>query len=215
MILILLGRSGCGKTAIARKLKERHGYIQVKTCTTRDRRDGEAEDAYHFMTDKEFRRHVAVDDFAEFDTYGGHLYGTLKSSLSNPEEKYICVVTPPGAEAIKEAFPDTFIVYVETDMKTSVMRSIAREKELDPGKLHKLYVRACQDHLLFDHPACDFIFPNPDGTNLEDAAKTCADEHLRYFLNFAVHDATDTVKDCIMELKAYNEKHAEENKKGD
>ena len=70
MIMILMGRSGCGKSSIARRLIENYGYRQVTTCTTRKPRDGETEDAYHFMDEKEFFTREANGEFAEYDVYG-------------------------------------------------------------------------------------------------------------------------------------------------
>lgn len=179
MILVLIGRSGCGKSTIAAKLKEKYGYEQVKTCTTRKRREDESKDAYHFMSHEEFKHHIRNEDFVEFDRYGSSFYGTLKSSLSN-DEKLVILITPEGAAAIKKEFPDAFVVNVHVDMKTSVIRAIAREKELNPDKMHKISERAYQDYYLFDNPTCDFIIDNPDDADIADVVDEIADKHHKY-----------------------------------
>lgn len=200
LVLVLLGRSGCGKSTIAGKLIEKYGYVQVKTCTTRDRREGESKDAYHFMTREEFQEHIRADDFVEFDTYGDNLYGLLKSSLVS-DENIVCAITPEGAAAIKKLFPDAFVVHVDVSMKTSVMRAIAREKELDPGKMDRISVRATQDYYLFDNPDCDFVLANPDGARLDDVVRICAEAHEKYMIKLVLNGVTDTLRECIRDLE--------------
>ena len=134
MILLLLGRSGCGKSTIEDLLISRRGYRKVITCTTRKRRDGEPEDSYHFMTKDEFLIRLGNGDFVEWDRYGDNFYGTLKESLEG-DGMLVCAITPEGAANIRKVFPNAFVVHVKTDMKTSVMRAVGREtmmEESDP-----------------------------------------------------------------------------------
>ncbi len=179
MIMVLLGRSGSGKTTVAGILQEKYGYKMVRTCTTRNRRDGEPEDLYYFMSDEEFHGHLANDDFVEFDKYGDNFYGTLKSSLET-DDHIIAILTPEGAQAIKNVFPDAFVVNVEADMKVSVLRAVSREKELDPGKMHRISVRATQDYYLYNNLKCDYVLDNSDGAAIERIAEEAAKAHEKF-----------------------------------
>ena len=59
MILLLLGRSGCGKSRIEELLITRRRYRKVVTYTTRKRREGELEDSYHFgRMNRQIRRKI-------------------------------------------------------------------------------------------------------------------------------------------------------------
>lgn len=59
MILLLLGRSGCGKSRIEELLITRRRYRKVVTYTTRKRREGESEDSYHFgRMNRQIRRKI-------------------------------------------------------------------------------------------------------------------------------------------------------------
>lgn len=185
MILVLVGRSGSGKSAVAGKLKEKYGYADVRTCTTRNPRENEPEDAYHFMSMEQFRKNLANDEFVEFDRYNGNYYGTLKSSLRGTEKKVI-VMTPEGALNVKKEFPDTFVVCIATDIKTSVIRAVTREKELTPEKLVKISERGCQDYYLFDNDFLihnfnvDLILENPADADLDAVAKEAVKAHENF-----------------------------------
>lgn len=205
MILILIGRSGSGKTAVMKRLVNHYGYVQVKTCTTRDRRPGEEPDAYHFMSKEEFRKHMAEGGFVETDVYRDNLYGMLKSSLTEGE-KLVAVLTPDGAEAVKKIMPDTYVANIAVDMKTAVMRVISREEGLDPGRMHTISVQANQDYYLYKDPACDGEFPNPDGTKIWDLADAIETAHGRYEFSRLMKDTTQVLRESAQELRAYDEK---------
>lgn len=55
-MIILTGKSGSGKTTVAREL-EKHGFKRAVTCTTRPRRTGEEDGVdYHFLSSKQFEK---------------------------------------------------------------------------------------------------------------------------------------------------------------
>lgn len=212
MILLLLGRSGCGKSRIEELLISRRRYRKVVTCTTRKRREGESEDSYHFMTKDEFLIHLSNGDFVEWDKYGDNFYGTLKESLEG-DGMLVCAITPEGAANIKKEFPDTFVVHVKTDMKTSVMRAVSRETELDPGKMHRIYQRSVQDHHIYEDPACDYTAENPEGTNLRHLAEKIADEHLRFVSSSLLKSTSKILKESAEELREYDRTHPKRKEK--
>lgn len=201
MILLLLGRSGCGKSTIEEMLINYRGYKKVSTCTTRKRREGELEDSYHFMTKDDFLTHLSNGDFVEWDKYGDNFYGTLKESLKG-DSMLVCAITPEGAANIKKIFPDAFIVNIKTDMKTSVIRAIGREKELNPGTMHRIYQRSVQDYHLYENPTCDYTAENPEGTNLCKLAQKIADEHLRFISSLRLKSTSKILKESAEEMEA-------------
>ena len=199
MILLLLGRSGCGKSTIEDLLISRRGYRKVITCTTRKRRDGEPEDSYHFMTKDEFLIRLGNGDFVEWDRYGDNFYGTLKESLEG-DGMLVCAITPEGAANIRKVFPNAFVVHVKTDMKTSVMRTVGRETELDPGKMHRII----RDYHIYEDPVCDYTAENPEGTDLCHLAEKIADEHLRFVSSSLLKSTSKILKESAEELREYS-----------
>ena len=212
MILLLLGRSGCGKSTIEDLLINRRGYRKVITCTTRKRRDGESEDTYHFITMDKFLEHFHKNEFVEWDKYGNNFYGTLKESLEG-DGMLVCAITPEGAANIKKVFPNAFVVHVKTDMKTSVMRAVGRETELDPGKMHRIYQRSVDDYYLYEDPVCDYTAENPEGTNLCHLAEKIADEHLRFVSSSLFKSTSKILKESVEELREYDRAHPKRKEK--
>jgi guanylate kinase len=82
-IVILSAPSGGGKTTITRALLQRRTDVGYSvSATTRAPRPGEVDGgAYHFVTRAEFERRIAAEEFLEWATYAGNLYGTLKREV--------------------------------------------------------------------------------------------------------------------------------------
>ena len=82
-VLVLSSPSGGGKTTIARSLlegREELGYSVSATTRAMRPREKDGVD-YHFVSRAQFEARVAAGAFAEWATYGGECYGTLKSEL--------------------------------------------------------------------------------------------------------------------------------------
>jgi len=84
-ILIIAAPSGCGKSTIINALLD-GGDLNLGfavSATTRSPREGEQHGVnYYFMSEDEFRGHIAGGDFVEFEeVYPGRFYGTLRSEV--------------------------------------------------------------------------------------------------------------------------------------
>lgn len=209
MILVLVGRQGSGKSVVQDELIENYGYEKLITCTTRDPREGESPNAYHFMTDAEFRRRVENGEFVEWDVYRNKKYGTLKASLE-ADGKLVNVMTPEGAQAVKKLFPDAFVAHINPDMRTAVLRAVSREKELTPGKLDTICKQAMLDYYLYNNVQSDFEDENLG--KVEGTAYRIAEAHKKYWeqeqmrkqFSGLMKETADTLRECADDLRAYN-----------
>ena len=109
-MIILLGKTSCGKTLIRDKLVEK-GYKPLITYTTRPIRKGEIEDVtYHYISHEDFNQKVRDGFFAEWKSYttieGIWYYGTAKEDLLNVDDKTIIILTPNGYRDIKDSLPE-------------------------------------------------------------------------------------------------------------
>lgn len=97
-MIVLIGKSGCGKTSIAKSLEK---YIKrIITYTSRPRRTDENEDDdYHFVSEKEFENLIKANNFLEYQSYNNWYYGTSYSGLDNNS---VIILSPSGLERLQE-----------------------------------------------------------------------------------------------------------------
>lgn len=112
-IIIVSAPSGCGKSTIINAINDR-GHVNLKfsvSATNRAPRPGEVNGVnYHFLTDEQFRDHIAAGDFVEYEeVYPGRFYGTLKSEIDSrlsAGENIILDIDVKGGVNVKRLYPD-------------------------------------------------------------------------------------------------------------
>ena len=85
-VIIISAPSGCGKSTIIKALLEK-GEVDMQfsvSATNRPPRPGEEHgEHYYFLSDDDFRKAIANDDFVEYEeVYPGRFYGTLRSEIA-------------------------------------------------------------------------------------------------------------------------------------
>jgi guanylate kinase len=116
-LLVLSAPSGGGKSSIARNLLQGRDDLGYSvSATTRPIREGERDGAdYYFLTREEFVRRRDAGDFLEWATYGGHLYGTLRSEIERIFARgrhAVLDIEIEGARQIRANFPNSLHVFV-------------------------------------------------------------------------------------------------------
>lgn len=84
-IIILSSPSGTGKSTLTQMLLDKYNNIKLSTsATTRQPREGEIDGFhYYFLTQDEFDKKVANNEFLEYAGVYGKSYGTLKSQVED------------------------------------------------------------------------------------------------------------------------------------
>jgi guanylate kinase len=116
-LVVVTGPSGAGKGTLIKALLERRSDLELAvSATTRPRRPGEVEGRdYYFISDEEFDRRVAADDFLEYVTFVNQRSGTLLSEIDRISAKgKACVLElePTGALRVRELVPGSVTVFV-------------------------------------------------------------------------------------------------------
>lgn len=76
-LVVISGPSGAGKTSVCRALKQRDEVEFSVSATTRAMRPGERDGVdYHFLSRDDFQKRLAENQFLEWASYNGNLYGT-------------------------------------------------------------------------------------------------------------------------------------------
>jgi guanylate kinase len=116
-LLVLSAPSGGGKSSIARNLLQGRDDLGYSvSATTRPIREGEREGVdYYYLTREEFVRRRDAGEFLEWATYGGHLYGTLRSEIERIFARgrhAVLDIEIEGARQIRANFPNSLHVFV-------------------------------------------------------------------------------------------------------
>ena len=127
-IVVLVGKSGSGKSVIEKKLVERFNWNKVISFTTRPMRDGEIDGVdYYFIEECLFQEYINNNELIEKAEYRNWHYGIHKSEIVN-DNINIIVAEPHGYHQIKNKYSDRVIgFYVECDDAERILRMLKRE----------------------------------------------------------------------------------------
>jgi guanylate kinase len=134
-VFVVTGPSGAGKGTLIRGLVQRVQGLEVAvSATTRPQRPGEVDGTdYWFLSDAEFTRRVADDEFLEWVSYvSGHRYGTLRSEMERiAEHDNVCVLEleVEGALAVQDDVVGSITVFIAADVEELERRLRERATE--------------------------------------------------------------------------------------
>jgi len=116
-LLVLSSPSGGGKTSITKQLLQARDDLGYSvSATTRPMRPGERDGFdYHFISHDAFVRRRDADEFLEWASYAGELYGTLKSEIERILSKgrnAVLDIEIEGARQIRARFPNSLHLFV-------------------------------------------------------------------------------------------------------
>lgn len=123
-MLVLVGPSASGKSAIVKCLTKKYGLEKFITCTTRKIRVGEIDGVdYHFFSQEQFSELYSNDEFIETVYYNGNYYGTLKKEVNDNK---VVILEPQGLNNFVAVLDNVFAVFLQTDEAVMKERMISR-----------------------------------------------------------------------------------------
>lgn len=173
-LIVFSAPSGSGKTTIVHSLLNQKALnldfsISV---TSREKRKNEIDGKdYHFISSKDFKKHIDQDDFIEWEeVYENNFYGTLKTEVKriwSNKNHAIFDIDVVGGLRIKKKFPDQTLAVFVKPPSIEVMENRLRNRKTDSEQKIKERVKKAERELNFANDF-DYILINDD---LETAKK--------------------------------------------
>lgn len=143
-LIVISGPSGAGKTSICQALlTDLPNTTWSVSVTTRKQRQGEESGRmYDFVSNEEFQRREANDEFLESAVYIGERYGTPRapvvSALANGE--YVLMeIDVQGGQQVAQEMPDSVRIFVlPPDMASLRARLEGRQTEAQEQLVKRL-----------------------------------------------------------------------------
>ena len=164
VLLAVSGPSGVGKGTIVKTILDRRAdVVESVSCTTRPPREGEIHGKhYFFLSQEEFQRRIAEDDFLEYNEHFGNYYGTPKSFVKEAlkEKSVIMEIEVVGALNAKKAFPECLLVMVVPPSVEELKKRLAGRGSETEEQIEKRLAR--MNYELSHKDQYDYVIVNDD-----------------------------------------------------
>ncbi|XP_042714686.2 55 kDa erythrocyte membrane protein isoform X2 [Chrysemys picta bellii] len=125
--LVLIGASGVGrshiKNALLSKNPEKFGYPAPYTTRPQKKNEVDGKD-YHFISTEEMTRDISANEFLEFGSYQGNIFGTKFETVHQIHQQdkiAILDIEPQTLKIVRTAELSPFIVFIApTDQATQL-----------------------------------------------------------------------------------------------
>lgn len=147
--IIFSAPSGAGKTTIVKHLLQLDMGLEfsISACSRPPRQQEVDGRDYYFMSAADFRKHIAQDDFLEWEeVYRDHYYGTLKSELDRiwSRQKHVVFdVDVIGGLNLKEYFgQNALAVFVQPPSMQELEKRLRDRSTDTDDKIHNRMEKA-------------------------------------------------------------------------
>lgn len=170
-LIIFVGPSGSGKSAMADYMMREHHALKVVSTTNRAVRQGEVEgESYYFVSDDMFTHMTLCNEFVEYAMYSDKYYGTTRAELSEKlkaagDGYVVNCMEISGALAVKKAIPGTVLIFMDVPISALMKRMHDRGDDFDAitARVQNYVDKKEADNERF----CDYVIHNTG--SLQDA----------------------------------------------
>lgn len=160
LIIVVSGPGGVGKSTIVEALVHRDERLWLsRSWTTRERRPGEAMDAYVFVSREQFQQRIDDNGFLEWTEFIGNMYGT-----PNPEapigRDIVLEIEVDGAGQVKKMHPDAMLLFVLPPTREEQRARLQGRGDAEQKVEQRL--RKAEDEEPIGKALADFILINDD-----------------------------------------------------
>ena len=149
-LVVISGPSGAGKTSVCRALKQHVDVVFSVSATTRAQRGGECDGAdYHFLSREDFQRRLGENQFLEWATYNGNLYGTPRWPMDTAlaqGKTFLVEIEVKGTRQLREHGVEGLYVFIAPPSIDELRRRLLHRGSNDPVEIEQR-VRIAKDEL--------------------------------------------------------------------
>ncbi len=202
ILVVVSGFSGAGKGTIMKRLLEDYSdsYALSISATTRSPRPGEIHGReYFFVSKAEFEKMIEEDALIEYAQYVNNYYGTPKDYVFRQLEAgrdVILEIEIQGALKVKEAYPDTLLMFVSPPSAGELKDRLVNRGTEDIATIESRLNRAWQEAQGVEN--YDYFVINDDLEEcMQEVHSIIRNEHARVARNHAV------IENIRAELKGF------------
>jgi guanylate kinase len=149
-LVVISGPSGAGKTSVCRVLKLRPEVEFSVSATTRAMRAGERDGVdYHFLPRDDFQRRIAENQFLEFATYNGNMYGTPRWPMDQALARgktFLLEIEVKGTRQLRERGIPGVYVFIAPPSIDELRHRLQKRGSNDPVEIEQR-VRIAADEI--------------------------------------------------------------------
>lgn len=176
-VVCLVGPSGSLKNEIAKALTEVDGFEKPLTSTTRQRRCGEDDTAYRFISEKDFTAEMKAGRYVETTVYSGYHYGTSDSDIApivNAGGVAVIPIDICGALTLKNLYRSrAMLIFINRNKTLAIKDIINRETDVEDKTRRIMSI----DFEYRNSEICDVEMP------VEDNPQEVAEKIVQYVKN--------------------------------
>lgn len=167
LIVVVSGPGGVGKGTIVDELVERDPALWLsRSWTTRERRVGERDDAYVFISSEDFEHRISDGGFLEWTEFLGNYYGTPRPDqidVSTGDDDIVDIVLEielDGAQQVKRQYPEAILIFVLPPSREEQERRLRGRG--DPGDKVMARLRKAEIEEPVGRAQADYVVVNDD-----------------------------------------------------
>lgn len=160
LIIIVSGPGGVGKGTIVDALVKRDPSLLLsRSWTTRQRRPGEREDAYVYVTRNDFEAHRDRGGFLEWTEFLGNYYGSPVPDATSDRD-IVLEIEVDGAQQVKAVHPEATLIFVLPPSRDEQRRRLIGRGDPDDKVQQRL--RKAEEEEPIGRALADVVVVNDD-----------------------------------------------------